>query len=58
MIAAKLPPQIVYAYEKTGLMLFAEDLSNCPPDRRKEWKDAIDEYFALQKFDAGKSKLN
>lgn len=58
MIAAKLPPQIVYAYEKTGLMLFSDDLSHCPPDRRKEWEDAIDEYFALQEYDASREKPN
>ena len=36
MIAANLPPQIIYAYEEIGLMLFAEDLSHCPTDWRKE----------------------
>ena len=38
MIAADFPPQFIYAFEKTGLMLFAEDLAHCPPDRRAEWR--------------------
>lgn len=58
LLAADLPPQIIYAYEKTGMLLLAEDLPNCSPDQQEEWEDAIDEYFALQEFDAKKGNPN
>ena len=47
-------PQIIYAYKKTGLIGTAGAIDNWPTDRRKEWEDAIDEYFALE--DQAKTK--
>jgi hypothetical protein len=44
---AGIPPQFAYAYKKTGLLGLG-DMSGWPEDRRKEWEDAIDEYFELQ----------
>jgi hypothetical protein len=48
MRKAGTPPQIIYAYRKTGLLL-AEGIT--PPDAPawKEWNAAIDEYFALER---------
>jgi hypothetical protein len=43
---AGAPPEVIYAYRKTGL-LAAGDQSCWPPDRLREWEDAIQEYFAL-----------
>lgn len=46
MRKAGTPPQIIFAFRKTGLLL-AEGIT--PPDAPewKEWNAAIDEYFAL-----------
>ena len=41
------PPQFAYAYKKTGLLGLG-DMSGWPADHRKEWNDAIDEFFALE----------
>lgn len=43
-----LPPQIVYAYAKTGLLLMEEHVDNYPPESIAEWKAAIEEYFRLE----------
>jgi hypothetical protein len=48
MRKAGTPPQLVYAYEKTGFILSECNWDQHPPDRRKEWEDAIDEYFAIE----------
>src|SRR5215467_9991923 len=49
MRRAGTPPQIAYAYERTGGLLLTEDMrEHWPPDRVKEWDDAIDEYFAIE----------
>jgi hypothetical protein len=42
------PPQLIYAYKKTGLMGFDPDKSRWPADRIQEWDHAVEEYFALQ----------
>jgi hypothetical protein len=48
MRKAGTPPEIMYAYRKTGL-LRVEGLSNFwPPDRTAEWDQAIEEYFAIE----------
>jgi hypothetical protein len=49
-------PQIIYAYKKTGLIGVAGAINNWPADRRKEWEDSIDEYFALE--ERAKAKRN
>jgi hypothetical protein len=49
MRKAGTPPQIAYAYKRTGGLLLAEDMrEHWPPDRVKEWDDAINEYFAIE----------
>jgi len=42
------PPEFIYAFKKTDLLLILEDL-DVPADRRKEWNDAIAEYFRLER---------
>ena len=53
MRKAGTPPQIIYAFKKTGRLLTAQ--SEAPPHARKEWDDAIDEYFALEDQTTSKS---
>jgi len=49
MRKAGTPPQIVYAYKRTRGLLLTEDMrEHWPPDRVKEWDDAIDEYYAIE----------
>ena len=38
---AGTPPQIVRAFEKTGMILIKD--TPAPPEDRKEWEDAIEE---------------
>ena len=45
MKAAKTPPQIIYAYEKTGRLLTSDNLDKYPPEAIAEWEAAIDDYF-------------
>ena len=46
---AGTPPQIAYAYKRTGGLLLRDDMrEHWPPDRVKEWDDAINEYFAIE----------
>lgn len=46
--AAGTPPQIVYAFVKTGLLLSEANRDRYPPDVLAEWDAAIDEYFRLE----------
>jgi hypothetical protein len=49
MRKAGTPPQIIYAYKRTGGLILREDMrKHWPPDRVKEWDDAINEYFAIE----------
>jgi hypothetical protein len=49
MRKAGTPPQIIYAYRRTGGLLLREDMrEHWPQDRVKEWDDAINEYFAIE----------
>src|SRR4051812_30396502 len=48
MRKAGTPPQIAYAYKKTGLIYVEGASQNWPPGRVQEWHDAIDEYFAIE----------
>jgi hypothetical protein len=48
MRKAGAPPQIVYAYRKTGLLL-AEGATPAHVPEWKEWNAAIEEYFALER---------
>jgi hypothetical protein len=42
------PPQVAYAYAKTGLLLIDGPEACYPPEDVAEWKAAIDEYFRLE----------
>jgi hypothetical protein len=48
MQMAKTPPEFIYAFKKTDMLLLVEDIE-VPAERRKEWNDAIAEYFALER---------
>jgi hypothetical protein len=49
MRKAGTPPEIMYAYKKTEGLLYVEGMSeNWSRGRVKEWKAAIDEYFAIE----------
>jgi len=39
--------EIIYAYSKTGLLIM--EGVDYPANRRKEWNNAIDEYFELER---------
>ena len=56
MRKAGAPPQIIYAYKKTGLIYVKGVSTNWPKDRVKEWEDAIDEYFAIEDATKGVDK--
>jgi hypothetical protein len=47
MTKAGIPPQIAYAYAKTGLLLMEEHQDNYQPEAIAEWKAAVEEYFRL-----------
>lgn len=49
MQKAGTPPEIVYAYRKTGLLLVESRLDTYPPDDVAEWDAAVREYWALEK---------
>lgn len=46
MRATNIPPQLIYAYEKTGFLLLEEGYEALSPQERAEYDAAIDEYFA------------
>jgi hypothetical protein len=46
MRAAGIPPHLIYAYERTGLLLMEESYKNLSPEDKAEYDAAIDEYFA------------
>jgi hypothetical protein len=46
MRVAGIPPQFIYAYERTGLLLLEEGYKNLAPEEKAEYDAAIDEYFA------------
>jgi hypothetical protein len=49
MPKAGTPPQIMYAYKRTGGLILTEEMrDHWPPDRVQEWDAAIDEYFAIE----------
>ena len=58
MRKAGTPPQIVYAYKKTGLLLMEEMREHWPKDRVKEWEDAVEEYFAIEDATKGVNRPN
>jgi ABC-type transporter MlaC component len=46
MRVAGIPPQFIYAYERTGFLLLEEGYKNLAPEEKAEYDAAIDEYFA------------
>ncbi len=56
MGSASLPPELAYAFKKTGLILIAEMVDEYPPETVDEYNAAIEEYFELKK--AGKLPKN
>ena len=48
MRVAGTPPEIVYAFKKTGMLLVENLKSTYPADAVAEWDAAIDEYFAME----------
>jgi len=47
MRKAGTPPEIIYAFKKTDLLLV--EASDAPLHLHKEWNDAIAEYFELER---------
>jgi hypothetical protein len=46
MRVAGIPPQFIYAYERTGFLLLEEGYKNLSPGDKAEYDAVIDEYFA------------
>ena len=49
MRAASIPPQLIYAYERTGFLLSQEGYKSLSPEDKAEYDAAIEEYFAKAK---------
>ncbi|WP_290748176.1 hypothetical protein [Amaricoccus sp.] len=49
MISSGLPAHLIYAYQKTGLVVSEEGYKNISPEDRAAYNSAIDEYFAIEK---------
>jgi hypothetical protein len=43
-----VPPEIIYAYRKTGRLLLRENRDLYPREAQSAWDAAIDEYFRLE----------
>ena len=48
MIAEGVPPHVVYAFRKTGMLLTPEMYERLPPDERRKWDDALREFETLE----------
>jgi hypothetical protein len=48
MVAAAVPAHILYAYERTGLLLSKEAAAKTAPDKLDAYRVAMDEFAALQ----------
>ena len=48
MVAAQVPPHILFAYERTGLLLSKEAAPKLPAEKREAYRAALDEFAALQ----------
>jgi hypothetical protein len=46
---AGTPPEIAYAYRKTGLLSLGGDMSRWPKDHVEEWKAAVAEYHLVER---------
>ena len=47
LVTAGIPPEKIYAYKKTGLILTEENADKMLPEDRAAWAQAIEEYFQL-----------
>jgi hypothetical protein len=47
MAKADLPPEIIYAYKKTGLLVSEMNRNRLSDEDLEEWNAAIDEYLRL-----------
>jgi hypothetical protein len=54
MRAAGIPPHLVYAYEKTGLMVNEHGYKNMTPEDRAEYEAAVKEYWEMEDEQAEK----
>jgi hypothetical protein len=41
---AGVRPEIIYAFQKTGRLVTADNRKNLSPTELKEWEDAVDEW--------------
>ena len=48
LVAEGVPPHIVYAFRKTGMLLTSEMYDRLPPEERRKWDDALREFEALE----------
>ena len=46
MRVAGIPPQLIYAYERTGFLLSKDGYKGLSPEDKAEYDAAIAEYFA------------
>jgi hypothetical protein len=46
MRSAGIPPQLIYAYDRTGFLLSKEGYQSLSPEDKAEYDAAIAEYFA------------
>jgi hypothetical protein len=49
MRAADIPPQLIYAYERTGFLLSKEGYQSLSPEDKAEYDAAIAGYYAKNK---------
>jgi hypothetical protein len=49
MRKARISPELIYAYSRTGLIVTDENYSLISPEDRDAWKRAIVEYFEFDK---------
>ncbi len=46
---AEIPPQFIYAYKKTGVIVLSDEWQQkLPLGALEKWNKAIEEYFALE----------
>ena len=48
LVKSGAPPEVIYAHKKTGRLGIRGAMDNWPEDARREWEEAIDEYFKLE----------
>ena len=49
MRVAGIPPQLIYAYERTGFLLSKEGYKSLSPEDKAEYDAAITDYYAKNK---------